>query len=178
MPTETIAQYPLIKRKKDGHCCVTESATLAFGGAMQRCTQLPGLCLSAQKAHTKRSDSCWMHTDAHKQPSEKAFSLHCLETISIQLTRQPERRILGTYKRVCCVRLLPESGQGVCDSEGRCMEMCREVLLPAGPGWMGRRAPAPLWAPEAATLVQGMERKKAGIPTAARTMGRDEEALP
>ena len=58
------------------------------------------------------------------------------------------------------------------------MEMCREALLPAGPGRMGRRAPAPLWAPEAATLVHGTELKKAGIPTAGRTMGRDEEALP
>lgn len=38
---------------------------------MQRCTQLTGLCLSTQKTHTKHSDSCWMHTDTHKQQSEK-----------------------------------------------------------------------------------------------------------
>lgn len=117
-----------------------------------------------------------MHTDAHKQPSEK-LSLHCFQTISIQLTRQPGRRTLGTYKRVCCV-CAAGVRTGVLNSEGRCTEMCREALLPAGPVWMGRRVPAPLRAPEAATLVQGMERKKAGIPTAARTMGRDEKALP
>lgn len=67
---------------------------------------------------------------------------------------------------------------GVRGSEERCMELRGQVLLPARPGGVGRRAPAPLWAPEAATLVHGMERKKAGIPTAVRTMGRDEEALP
>lgn len=77
---------------------------------MQRHTQPTGICLSAQKAHTKHSDSCWMRTDVHKQQSEKP-SLHCFQTISIQLTRQPGRRTLGTYKRVCCVCLLPESGR-------------------------------------------------------------------
>lgn len=55
---------------------------------MQRCPQPTGFCLSAQKPHTKHSDSCWMHTDTHKQPSEKP-SLHCFQTISVQLTRQP-----------------------------------------------------------------------------------------
>lgn len=48
----------------------------------------------------------------------------------------------------------------------------------SGAGARGGRAPAPLWAPEAAALVHGMERNNAGMPTAARTMGRDEEALP
>lgn len=45
-------------------------------------------------------------------------------------------------------------------------------------GLGGGRALAPLWAPEAAALVHRMERKNAGMPAAARTMGRDEEALP
>lgn len=42
----------------------------------------------------------------------------------------------------------------------------------------GKKGPSPSLGPRAATLAHGMERKKAGIPTAARTMGRDEEALP
>lgn len=40
------------------------------------------------------------------------------------------------------------------------------------------KGPSPSLGPRAATLAHGMERKKAGIPTASRTMGRDEEALP
>lgn len=138
---------------------------------MQRCPRPMGFCLSAQKLHTKHSDSCWMHTDTHKQPSEKP-SLHCFQTISVQLTRQPGRCTLGTYKRVCCVCLLPEPGWGECDLEGK---VHGDVQRGESDG---KNGPSPSLGPRAATLAHGMERKKAGIPTAARTMGRDEEALP
>lgn len=96
--------------------------------------------------HTKHSDSCWMHTDAHKQPSEKP-SLHCFQTISIQLTHKPECRILGTYKRVRCGCRLPETGWGGCDAdEGawRCAERlsCQQGLE----GW--EEGPQPLFGPQ------------------------------
>lgn len=81
-------------------------------------------------------------------------------------------RTLGTYKRVCCVRLLLELGWGDCDLQGK---VHGDVQRGESDG---KKGPSPSLGPRAATLAHGMERKKAGIPTAARTMGRDEEALP
>lgn len=94
-----------------------------------------------------------MHTDTHKQLSEKP-SLHCFQTISLQLTRQPGPAHLvltrGFAVSVCCW----SRDGAIATWRERCMEMCREARA------MGRRTPAPLWAPEQQHLLTGWSSKR------------------
>lgn len=171
MPTDTITQYPPRTRTRGRHCRLTDSTA----PALRETKDVPG----APSEHTK---------GAHKAPRFALDAYRHALAKSRLFTWFPNNPN-STHASAGAPDtwhfqdglLRPSAAgarRGVHDAEERCMEMRREVLLPAGPGGVGRMAPAPVWAPEAATLVQGLERRKAGIPIAARTMGRDEEALP
>lgn len=63
-----------------------------------------------------------MRTGARER---RATSSHGFQTIPTALTCQPGRRTLGTSKRVCCVRLLPEPGR-VCATRREGAWRCTE----------------------------------------------------